>query len=278
MCGKWSSLLNSGKIIGVLLIDFSKGFDSVCHQTLLKKLIAIGISGDMFEWCKSYFTSRQQFVVIGNSKSGRKPVEQGVPQGSLLGPRCYSYHANDLTDVIKQSTDTDDNHDVAEMFADDTTQFSVAKTVDHLIPKIQEAANRLQNWSTLNGMVIHPGKTKVMIVSKRKRSSKRSKFITPIQNITMSGRNLEVVESQKVLGVTIDNLLVWKTHLEIVLKHFRTKIKMLKRMNVLGQEVINKFYYSTIIPSVTYNITVWGNSNTITKQLDILHAKAARLI
>ena len=49
-------------------------------------------------------------------------------------------------------------------------------------------------------------------------------------------------------------------------------------MNVLGREVINKFYYSTIIPSVTYNITVWGNSNTVIKQLDILHAKATRLI
>ena len=120
-------------------------------------------------------------------------------------------------------------------------------------------------------LVIHPGNTKVMIVSKRK----ISKFIGPIQNVTMSGRDLEVVESQKVLGVTIYNLLVWKTHLEIVLKHFRTKIKMLKRMNALGREVINKFYYSTIIPSVTYNITVWGNNNTIIKQLDILHAKAA---
>ena len=240
MCGRWSSLLDNGKVIGVLLIDFSKAFDSVCHETLLKKLLAIGISSDMYEWCESYLANRKQFVVIGESQSEKKPVQQGVPQGSLLGPRFYSYHANDLPDLLKRPSDNpsnldDENEaDEAEMFADDTTVASIADTVDELIPKIQMAANQVQNWSLFNGMVIHPGKTKVMIISKRK-------FIGPIQNVAMNGRDLEIVESQKVLGVTIDNSLNWKAHFDKVLKHFRTKIKMLKNMIILGNEAVEKF-------------------------------------
>ena len=38
MSQKWSSMLDNGMMIGVLLIDFSKAFDSVCHNTLLKKM------------------------------------------------------------------------------------------------------------------------------------------------------------------------------------------------------------------------------------------------
>ena len=49
MCERWSGLLEKGKMVGVLLIDFSKAFDSVCHQTLLKKIKAIGISGDIYK-------------------------------------------------------------------------------------------------------------------------------------------------------------------------------------------------------------------------------------
>ena len=101
MCGKWSTLLSSSKMIGVLLIDFSKAFNSVCHQPLLKKIKAIGISVNIYDWCRSYLKDRQQFVAIGNSKSDKMEVAQGVPQGSLLGPRFYSFHANDLPDAVK---------------------------------------------------------------------------------------------------------------------------------------------------------------------------------
>ena len=271
MCSEWSSLINSGKIIGVLLIDFSKAFDSVCHKTLMKKITAMGISGDMYEWCKSYLSNRRQFVTIGNSKSSIKSVDQGVPQGSILGPRCYTYHANDLPDVVKSNSEKDSDSDEAEMFADDTTEFSIDENIDNLIPKIQTAANSLHQWSTLNGMNIHAGKTKVMIVSKRK-------FIGPLPKIEMSGRNLEIVFNQKVLGVTIDSSLSWKDHVDKVEKNFRIKIKMLKRMAVLGKTVMAEFYFSTIIPSVTYNITVWGNNRVTLQHLDDLHAKAAKFI
>ena len=37
-------------------------------------------------------------------------------------------------------------------------------------------------------------------------------------------------------------------------------------------------YYSTVLLSVNYNITTWGNNDSFMKQLDELHAKAARKI
>ena len=80
--------------VAALIIDFSKAFDSVCHKTLTTKLKAIGVSGDPLEWCINYLSERKQFTIIENEKSMSADVDQGVPQGSLLGPRFYNFHAN----------------------------------------------------------------------------------------------------------------------------------------------------------------------------------------
>ena len=39
--------IDSGKVVGILFIDFKKAFDSVSHQILLKKLSACGVSGGL---------------------------------------------------------------------------------------------------------------------------------------------------------------------------------------------------------------------------------------
>lgn len=47
----------------------------------------------------------------------------------------------------------------------------------------------------------------------------------------------------------------------------------------LNAKVIEKFYYTTIIPSITYNIAIWGScSLTKLAKLDEIHAKAAKII
>jgi len=91
---------------------------------------------------------KKQFVTVGDSKSDLKAVDQGVPQGSLLGPRCYSYHVNDLPEAA-QGLGQDPDPDEGEMFADDLTTYCAAQTVDQLTQKIQVISNRLQAGQSL---------------------------------------------------------------------------------------------------------------------------------
>ena len=140
---EWEVHLKNNQLIGVLLLDFSKAFDSVCHSTLSKKLQAIGISGDIHEWCTDYLSDRKQFTVIDGTSSTSSPVEQGVPQGSLLGPRFYSDHANDLPNV------TSGKDEDSEMFADDTTGFCYSFDIDTLFTKLQNIADKTSHWSAL---------------------------------------------------------------------------------------------------------------------------------
>ena len=70
-------------IVIFLFIDLKKEFDTVHHRILLRKLYAYGIRGILLKWFESYLTDRSQYVIYDGVESEIRPVECGVPQGSI---------------------------------------------------------------------------------------------------------------------------------------------------------------------------------------------------
>ena len=70
--------------------DFPKGFDTVNHSILLNKLNNYGNRGCINNCLKYYLRDRRQYVSIDGFDSTEATIEQGVPQGSVLG-QCYSF-------------------------------------------------------------------------------------------------------------------------------------------------------------------------------------------
>lgn len=97
--------------------------------------------------------------------------------------------------------------------------------------------------------------------------------------VTMENHVIEFTEEHKSLGIAINKKLNWLGHINHVRKSFNAKVKKLHRIRTLNCETLSTFYYSTIISSVCYGISVWYNcffdkfSN-----LEKIHAKAARVI
>ena len=50
----------------VFFIDLSKTFNTVDHQTLIKKFRYYGIDGIALEWFKSYLSNRKQYTTSQN--------------------------------------------------------------------------------------------------------------------------------------------------------------------------------------------------------------------
>ena len=51
------------KVTFLLLFDFRKAFDTVCHVILLRKLITFAFSKQVIRWIASYLVGREQAVV-----------------------------------------------------------------------------------------------------------------------------------------------------------------------------------------------------------------------
>ena len=64
----WKQSLDQDKIIGVILIDFCKAFDSIGHKIYLEKMKNIGISDDLLAWLQNYSYGRKQFTEINNKR------------------------------------------------------------------------------------------------------------------------------------------------------------------------------------------------------------------
>ena len=109
--------MDNGLVTGAVFLDLSKAFDTVDHQLLLKKLKSLGLNNNSMDWFKSYLSSREQVVSIGNCLSSPKPITVGVPQGSILGPLLFII---DLPQCLRQCK--------IILYADDTLIFYSAKT------------------------------------------------------------------------------------------------------------------------------------------------------
>ena len=69
-----------GNVVGMVLLNPQKAFDTVNHTTLLTKLKAYGLGNDICRWFESYLSGRQQLVDVRGTFSSYSTVTCGVPQ------------------------------------------------------------------------------------------------------------------------------------------------------------------------------------------------------
>ena len=72
------------------------------HEFLIKKLEHYGFRGQCSDYMRSYYSNRKQYVRVNGHNSSSKSVVNGVPQGSILGPLCFSLYINDMPLAVKE--------------------------------------------------------------------------------------------------------------------------------------------------------------------------------
>ncbi|MPC66576.1 hypothetical protein E2C01_060725 [Portunus trituberculatus] len=93
---------------------------------------------------------------------------------------------------------------------------------------------------------------------------------------------LQVVQSAKLLGVTVDDQLTWKLHVTATARLTAYRLHMLCRLKSLGtpNDELKGIYITFILPRLMYASPVWSSSLTSTQlqQLDDVQKRAYRII
>ena len=131
---------------GLVFLDLTKAFDTINHSILLYKLEHYGIRGIINNFFGSFLINRNQYVTINNTNSSLKSIDNGVPQGSILGPLLFLIYVNDIPNSVICTP---------RLFADDTCLLMGALSITILENQLIDDLNNVCNWITANNLTLN---------------------------------------------------------------------------------------------------------------------------
>ena len=216
------------------------------------------------EWFSSYLTNRKQFVSINGHCSSQQDLDCGVPQGSLLGPLLFIIYINDILYSSKILNFV--------LFAYDSNVLLSHPDPDTLVNTLIIELEKLLHWIRANKLSLNLDKTKCMIFS--------NAIDRLPMNIVLDGKVLEVVSTMKFLGLTIDNKLSWKPHIDNVCRTISQNIGLINKVKYyFPKPTLLMLYSSLILPYLNYGVIAWGHTHsTYLDRILLLQKKALRII
>ncbi|KAI5739515.1 hypothetical protein M8J77_020172 [Diaphorina citri] len=241
----------------LLLLDFSKAFDSVDHDILIARLSSMNLSQNALTWFRSYLDQRRQCVKGNGCTSSWLNCSSGVPQGSVLGPLLFSLFINSITSSITCK---------CHLYADDLqlyVHFSVAGYLD-AVNQMNVNLESLRIWVKNHGILPNPRKFQAIVIGSSPLLSQidLSSGILHFDNVP-----IPYSDQVKNLGVIMDKHLSWNSHINNISKKCNYSfhsLRILRRILPFG--VRKMLCTALIMPIIEYADTVYLN---ITQELKV---------
>ena len=139
------------------------------------------------------------------------------------------------------------------MFADDTSLNTSDKDTDTVQNKLQRCINEASDWCDNNAMILHPSKTKSMLLTTRQKHQLRPLHV----NLSLKDSHFEQVNEHRHLGFIIDDKFSWRPHIIGICKTVSKDLYLLSQLRHFVDIPKRKlFYHAHISSHLTYASTV----------------------
>ena len=226
--------------IGIAVLDFSKAFDTVPHDSMLGKLEFHGITGPVLNWTAAFLKNRVQRVVVDGRQSRSATVDSEVPQGTVLGPLLFLLHINDLPRVVDSQV---------RLFADDCLVYrSIRSEADQDL--LQRDLSALELWGDTWGMRFNATKCNIMRISRPRNPLTRMH--------SLCNHVLSEADTAKYLGINLSSELCWSPHVSSVVSKANSTLGFLRRnLRKCPSKLKKTAYLSLVRSTMEYAATIW---------------------
>lgn len=241
----------------LVLLDFSKAFDSISHSILCNKLRHnFDFACSSTNLLHSYLTGRKQCVKIGDAKSDYLDIYSGVPQGSVLGPLLFSLYINDLVSVLHHST--------PHLYADDLQIYASAKveSVNECVDGLNSDLQAISVWADQNKLSLNVLKSQAICFRHSLLNS-----ILPLPPIYLDNTVIPYADSVRNLGFIMSENLSWSKQVgSICSKVYATLRRLRSVTQFLPLNMRRKMILALCIPHFIYcDVVFWTSLDSSCK-------------
>ncbi|KAH6943152.1 hypothetical protein HPB50_016270 [Hyalomma asiaticum] len=148
----------------VTALDVKKAFDTISHNTILEGLEDIGCGRQVFRYVLSFLRDRKVTIGLGSTRSDIFAMpNRGTPQVSILSPLLFNVGVRRLALELEQVRDLG-----CTIYADDITLWAHRGSYGEKQDLLQEAINKVANFTKNAGMTCAPEKSEFITVRSKR--------------------------------------------------------------------------------------------------------------
>ena len=130
-------------------------------------------------------------------------------------------------------------------------------------------SQKVSDWLKVNKLSLNSNKTKFMTFHPFNKNF-------PKLNLRIENHDIEQVDTFDYLGITLDQHLTWKPHIEKVSKKISKVISILSYLkHFIPSQILVTIYNSLILPHLTYGLLLWAPK---INSVEMLQKRAIRVI
>lgn len=251
--------IDDSELTLLVLLDFSKAFDTVNHKLLLAKLDILGFQKNTCDWILSYLSGRKQMVRTERESSNWSPIINGVPQGSILGPLLFTILVSDMRRSIWNGSYIS--------YADDTNLYweSPVEAINETIDTANKVLEKVSTYCTDNCLRLNESKCKFIFIGSKPAIRKLNNL--DLNHLKINGSNMERLTYAKILGVTFDEVLSWQKQVNLCIsKAMGNFFQIYRYKKFLDKDSKIILCESIVLSQFNYCDTVYSNMDTFLEQ------------